>query len=136
MAPLVDSSQVKSADLLTPLPWYYHAYVWPFAIVWPVFLRYYLTPELYDKYIHAPEWTFVWVGTIITVQSLVWLSTNWSVDLKGLFTARAAKSVQSAQLIKIIPAANAGAADICKLVTEKVPLPCPLGIIVCLGYSN
>ncbi|TPX07963.1 uncharacterized protein E0L32_010294 [Thyridium curvatum] len=120
MAPLVDSSQVKSADLLTPLPWYYHAYVWPFAIVWPVFLRYYLTPELYDKYIHAPEWTFVWVGTIITVQSLVWLSTNWSVDLKGLFTARAAKSVQSAQLIKIIPAANAGAADICKLVTEKV----------------
>src|SRR3569833_330370 len=100
--PLVDNPQIKSAELLSPLPLYSHAYVWPFAIIWPVFLRYYLTPDLYDKYIHAPEWTFGWVGTIITVQSLVWLSTNWSVNLKGSFTARKVKSIENAQLIKVI----------------------------------
>ncbi len=120
MAPLVESSQIKLAELLTPLPLQYHAYVWPFAIIWPVFLRYYLTPDLYDKYIQAPEWTFVWIATIVTLQSLVWLSTNWSVHLKALFMATKAKSIEDAQLIKVVPTANAGASDICKLVRDKV----------------
>lgn len=120
MAPLVDNSQIRSAELLTPLPLYLHTYVWPFAILWPIFLRYYLTTDLYDKYIQAPEWTFVWVGTIVTLQSLVWLCTHWSVNLKATFTAKRGRSVQDAELIKVIPMANAGAADICKLVRDKV----------------
>jgi manganese-transporting P-type ATPase len=120
MARLVDNPQIKSAELLTPLPLHFHAYVWPFAIIWPIFLRYFLTPELYEKHIQSSEWTFVWCGTIITLQSLVWLSTNWSVDLKGSFTAAKAKTVQEADLIKLIPIANAGAADICKIEKEQV----------------
>jgi cation-transporting ATPase 13A1 len=120
MAPLVDNAQIKSADLLRPLPLYQHAYVWPFALVWPVFLRFYLSPELYDKHIHAPEWTFVWVGTIVTAQTLVWLCTHWSVNLNAAFTAKKARSVEDAQLIKVIPVANAGSADICKLSRDKV----------------
>jgi manganese-transporting P-type ATPase len=120
MAPLVDNPQIKSAELLSPLPLYLHAYVWPFVVIWPVFLRYYLTPALYEKHIQSSEWTFVWCGSIITVQSLVWLSTNWSVDLKGSFTASKSKSIDDAQLIKVIPTANAGVADICKLSRDKV----------------
>ncbi|KAK4121526.1 hypothetical protein N657DRAFT_108639 [Parathielavia appendiculata] len=120
MAPLVDNPQIKSADLLRPLPLYQHAYIWPFAVIWPVFLRFYLTPELYDKHIQAPEWTFVWVGTIVTLQTLVWLCTHWSVNLNAAFTARKARSVEDAQLIKVIPIANAGTADICKLSRDKV----------------
>ncbi|KAL2127501.1 hypothetical protein VTI74DRAFT_10633 [Chaetomium olivicolor] len=120
MAPLVDNAQIKSAELLRSLPLYQHAYVWPFAIVWPVFLRFYLTPELYDKYIHAQEWTFVWVGTIVTFQTLVWLCTHWSVNLNAAFTAKKARSVDDAELIKVIPIANAGTAEICKLVRDKV----------------
>jgi len=123
MAPLVDNAQIQSADLLTPLAVQYHAYVWPFAIIWPVFLRYYLTPDLYEKYIGAPEWTFVWVGSIVTLQSLVWLSTNWSVNVKSAFTARKAKTVDDARLIKVIPVANAGVAEICELVRDKVGHP-------------
>ncbi|KAK4040649.1 hypothetical protein C8A01DRAFT_35302 [Parachaetomium inaequale] len=119
MAPLVDNAQIQRADLLRPLPLYQHAYVWPFAVVWPVFLRYYLTPELYEKHIHAPEWTFVWVGTIVTCQALVWLCTHWSVNLNAAFTAKKARSVEDALLIKVIPAANAGSADICKLVRDN-----------------
>ncbi|KAI1134787.1 hypothetical protein F5Y05DRAFT_397355 [Hypoxylon sp. FL0543] len=117
---LVDNPQIKSAELLSPLPIYLHTYVWPFAIIWPVFARYFYTPELYAKHIGSSEWTFVWCGTIITLQSLVWLSTNWSVNLKALFTARKAKNVEDAQLIKVIPVANAGTADICELNREKV----------------
>ncbi|KAI5917575.1 cation pump, Ca2+ pump [Camillea tinctor] len=117
---LVDNSQIKSAELLSPLPIYFHAYIWPFAIIWPVFARYFYTPELYEKYISSSEWTFVWLATIITLQSLVWLSTNWSVNLKGSFTATKAKKVEEAQLIKVIPIANAGSAEICTINREKI----------------
>lgn len=120
MAPLVDNPQIKSAELLSPQPLFLHTYVWPFTIAWPFFLYFYLSPERYDEYIGGQEWTFVWMGTIITFQSLFWLSTHWSVDLRGLFTARKANSVDEAQLIKVIPIANAGSADICKLERERV----------------
>lgn len=120
MAPLVDNNQIKLAELWKPLPTHFHAYVWPFAIIWPIFLRYYLTQELYEKHIASEEWTFVWIGTIVTFQSLFWLSTHWSVNLQALFTATRAKSIDEAELIKIIPVANAGSAEICKLVRDKV----------------
>ncbi|KAI0399708.1 hypothetical protein F4802DRAFT_538149 [Xylaria palmicola] len=119
-SPLVDSPQIKGAELLSPLPFYLHAYVWPFAILWPVFARYYYTPELYEKHIASSEWTFVWCGTIITLQSLVWLSTNWSVNLKASFTATKAKNLEGAQLIKVIPITNAGSAEICTISRQKV----------------
>lgn len=119
MAQLVDNAQIKEAELLRPLPLHFHAYIWPFAIAWPVFLRYFLTPELYDKHIGAPEWTFVWVGSIITVQSLVWLSTHWSVNLAARFKASKVAKIEDAQLIKVMPVANAGSPEICKLVRDK-----------------
>jgi cation-transporting ATPase 13A1 len=122
MAPLVDNPQIASATLHNPLPFYLHTYVWPFAIIWPVFLRYYLTEELYDKHIGGQEWTFVWCGTIITAQSLVWLSTNWNVNLKALFTSTKVNSVKDANLIKVHPIANAGASEICKIVRDNVRL--------------
>lgn len=118
--PLVDNSQIKSAELLVPLSIHYHAYIWPFVVIWPIFLFHYLSPEHYDRYIGAPEWTFVWVASIVTVQSLFWLSTNWSVNVKALFTAKKTASVAEASLIKVIPAANAGAPEICKLEREQV----------------
>ncbi|KAK4163309.1 putative type V cation-transporting ATPase [Cladorrhinum sp. PSN259] len=117
---LVDNPQIKFAELLRPLPFYQHTYVWPFAIIWPIFLRYYLSPELYDKHIGGSEWTFVWVGTIVTIQTLVWLCTQWNINLKALFTTKKAHSIQDAELIKVLPIANAGTGDICKLVRDKV----------------
>ncbi len=120
MAPLVDNPQIASATLHNPLPLYLHAYVWPFVVIWPIFFRYYLTPELYDKHLQSSEWTFVWSGTIITAQSLVWLSTNWSVNLKAFFTSTRTKSVREARSIKVLPIANAGLAEICRLNRDTV----------------
>ncbi|KAG0646361.1 Manganese-transporting ATPase 1 [Hyphodiscus hymeniophilus] len=119
MAPLVDNPLIASATLHNPLPLYLHAYVWPFVIVWPVFLRYYLSEELYNKYIGGEEWTFVWCGTIITAQSLVWLSTHWNVNLKSVFTSTAATKVSEANLIKVLPVTNAGSAEICKIERDN-----------------
>jgi hypothetical protein len=112
-----------------------HAYVWPFIIIWPVFFRYYLSQDLYDKHIGGQEWTFVWCGTIITIQSLVWLSTNWSVNLRSLFTSTSVKSVGEAKLIKVLPIANAGAPDICSIVRDTVCLSFPFSRIT-LTFSR
>jgi cation-transporting ATPase 13A1 len=120
MAPLVDNPQIKHAELLSPLPLYLHTYIWPFAIVWPIFFRYYLSTELYDVHIGGQEWTFVFSGTIFTIQALFWLSTHWSVNVKARFTATKAASIEEAQLIKVLPVANAGSDDICRLIRDKV----------------
>lgn len=113
--PLVSDAQIASASLHNALPIYLHAYVWPFLIIWPIFFSFYLSEDSYDQYINGQEWTFVFSGTIVTIQSLVWLSTHWSVDLDAFFTSTKAKNLDSAGLIKIIPVANAGRADTCKL---------------------
>lgn len=117
---LVDNPQIQSAELLSPKPFFLHAYIWPFTIAWPAFLAVYLSAERYDRYIGGEEWTFVWVGTIITIQSLFWLTTHWSVNLRATFTANKVSSISEAQLIKVVPVANAGAADICKIERERV----------------
>ncbi|KAF7558358.1 hypothetical protein G7046_g5796 [Stylonectria norvegica] len=119
MAPLVDNPQIRHAELLRPLPFHLHAYIWPFIVVWPIFFRIFLSPDLYDKYIGAHEWTVVWCGTIITFQSLFWLSTHWSVNTAARFKATKAKDVPDAQLIKVIPIANAGSPEICSIVRDK-----------------
>lgn len=120
MAPLVDNPQIASATLHNPLPFYLHTYLWPFGIIWPVFFRFYLDEKLYEKHIGAQEWTFVWSGAIITAQSLLWLSTNWNVNLKSLFTSTKANSVEEANLIKVLPIVNAGSSEICKIIRDNV----------------
>lgn len=118
--PLVDNAQIQSATLHNPLPRSLHAYVWPFTIIWPIFLAVYLNAERYNKYLGAQEWTFVWAGSILSLQALVWLTTKWNVNLKALFTAVKAKDVRTATLIKVIPVANAGSPEICRLQRDNV----------------
>lgn len=111
----MDDPQIKTASLHNPLPFALRLYIWPFLIVWPIFFAVYLSEESYAKYIDGQEWTFVWAGSIVTAQSLVWLSTFWNVNLRSLFTSTKAQSIQTANLIKVIPVANAGVSEICKI---------------------
>ena len=85
-----------------------------------MFFAFYLSEERYNTYIGGQEWTFVWAGSIITVQSLFWLVTKWNVDIDALFTTVGAKDVRYAALIKVIPVTNAGSAEICKLERDTV----------------
>lgn len=116
----MNDPQVQHASLHNPLPTHLHTYVWPFIIIWPAFLAFYLSPERYDKYIQGQEWTFVWAGSIITIQSLLWLMTKWNININSFFTTTRAKSVDSAKLIKIIPVTNAGSAEIRPLVRDSL----------------
>lgn len=113
--PLVDDSQIKSSSIHNPLHISLHTYVWPFLVIWPLFFAGYFSEDFYDEYIDGQEWTFVFSGTIFCIQSLLWLSTQWNVNTRALFTSTSARSVESAKLIKVIPVANAGSAEICTL---------------------
>ena len=117
--PLVDNAQIQAASLHNPLPFVARFYIWPFSLIWPVFFAYYLSEERYNTYIGASEWTFVWCGTIICLQSLAWLVTKWNVNLDALFTTTKCSEVRAARLIKVVPIENAGSAEICPLVFEK-----------------
>ena len=117
--PLVHDPQIRSATLHNPLPFPLHTYIWPFLLIWPVFFAIYLSSESYDRYIQGPEWTFAYSGTIITIQALFWLSTNWNVNVKALFTSTTAKAVQTANQIKVLPVVNAGSAEICHLERDN-----------------
>ena len=86
MAPLVDNPQIKQASLHNPLPLQLHTYIWPFLIIWPAFSAIYFSPQRYEQYIQSSEWTFVWIASITTFQSLFWLMTHWNVNLKSAFT--------------------------------------------------
>lgn len=120
-APLVDNPHIISASLHNPRPLFFHAYIWPFAVAWPLFFSIYLSTESYNKYINGQEWTFVFAGSIVTVQSLIWLSTFWNVNVRTWFTTTSARSIKDARLIKVIPAQNAGSAEICQIQRSRRP---------------
>ena len=94
-------------------------YIWPFTILWPVFCAFYLHQDLYDDYIDGQEWTFVWIATIVSLQSLAWLVTKWSVNLAALMETVAAYKPEYARLIKVIPILNSGQPAICELEKDK-----------------
>ena len=118
-APLVDNAQIKSASLHNPQSLLFHTYIWPFVILWPLFFNFYLNGELYEQYINGQEWTFVFAGSIFTLQSLVWLMTFWNVNIRAWFTATSATDVRAARLIKVIPQENSGSAEICPIQRVK-----------------
>ncbi|KAL8711826.1 MAG: hypothetical protein Q9220_003770 [cf. Caloplaca sp. 1 TL-2023] len=120
MPRLVDNPQIASATLHNPLPLYFHTYIWPFLFAWPAFLAFYLSEDRYARYINGSEWTFVWAGSIVSAQSLIWLTTKWNVNINALFTSTIATDVSSAKQIKVIPVANSGSAEICHLIRDTV----------------
>ncbi|ODQ66026.1 hypothetical protein NADFUDRAFT_70338 [Nadsonia fulvescens var. elongata DSM 6958] len=111
--PLVPDPVIADASLHNSLPTLAKAYVWPFLALYPSFFYVYLFK--YDKYITGREWTTVFLGIIITFQSLLWLMTNWNVNIRAKFTTTVAANVETAELIKLHPVANSGSANICAI---------------------
>lgn len=116
---LVDSPQITSAALLNPVPPFLRLYNWPFAAAYPAFFSIYLRQSSYDHYLGSQEWTVLYFGAILSVQALIWLGCHWSVGWRACVTASKAQDVRTAGLIKVIPVANSGSADICPLVHDK-----------------
>ncbi|KAK9453271.1 hypothetical protein V1511DRAFT_89513 [Dipodascopsis uninucleata] len=116
---LVPNPGVAEATLHDRLPVFLKTYIWPFFFLYPLFGYFYFLR--YEEYINGSEWTFVFLGSIISLQALLWLMTHWSVGIETLFTAKSASNPETAKLIKVIPAANAGQPSVCNIVHTKHP---------------
>ncbi|KAI5779355.1 cation transporting ATPase [Geopyxis carbonaria] len=119
MPALIESPQIASASLLNPLPPLLRLYNWPFLAAYPALFSIYLPQASYDKYIQSQEWTVLYFGAIFSVQALVWLGCQWSIGWRAMATGVKASRVEDAKQIKVIPIANAGAADICNMIHDK-----------------
>jgi hypothetical protein len=82
---LVSSSLISRITLHNPLPRWAHTYILPFVPLYPAFAIIYFFK--YDEFIGSEEWTFVYFGSLITINALCWLCVHWSVTLRALFTA-------------------------------------------------
>ncbi|ODQ77821.1 hypothetical protein BABINDRAFT_163208 [Babjeviella inositovora NRRL Y-12698] len=110
---LVDSASIVEAVLLRPRPFFSRPDVWPFTILYPIFYYYYANH--YDTLFGMFEWTFVYLGTLISLHVLVWLVPHWLIDLATKFHyIRVAKNYEASH-IKIVPAPNCGVAQICEI---------------------
>ncbi|KAL9550429.1 hypothetical protein PS6_005553 [Mucor atramentarius] len=70
-------------------------------MLYPVFI--YVYYNHYDTYLGSEEWTFVALGSIITLHAMTFLVCQWSVDVKALFTCVKENDVRKAAMIKIVP---------------------------------
>ncbi|CUM67050.1 uncharacterized protein PRCAT00004739001 [Priceomyces carsonii] len=119
MSDLVQNPSVKDAVLLNPRAIFSRPYVWPFVILYSIFFQIYYNQ--YDEYIRGPEWTFVYLMTIVSLNMLVWLMPYWNLDINAKFNYISANKVEEATYIKVEPAANSGIGEICKIIREKFP---------------
>lgn len=114
---MVPNPTIAEATLHNPIATALRPYVWPFVFLYPIFSYYYFLH--YDEYIGGQEWTFVFLGSIISLQLLLWLMPFWNVEIDRLFKTTVANSVETAKLIRLVPAPNNGASEICPIIRIK-----------------
>ncbi|KAI3406269.2 SPF1 [Candida oxycetoniae] len=116
MSEIVLSSSIQEAQLLVPKPFFLKPYVWPFTIIYPIFLQLYFTQ--YERYFVGKEWTFVYTITIVSLNLLFWLMPHWNQNIDAKFNYSPVKKIEDASYIKITPAPNSGIGEICPINRE------------------
>lgn len=109
----VDSPLVRDSSLLIKKDLFFRPYVLPFMPLYATFAHLYFRE--YERYIRGGEWTFVYLGGLISVNILVMLLPFWNVNIASTFNyAKAAGLVDASHLlIKTTP--NNGADDIVEI---------------------
>ena len=116
MSDIVASLGIKEAELLVSKPLFLRPYVWPFSIIYPIYLQLYFNH--YDKYFVGKEWTFVYTIAIVSLNLLFWLMPYWNQDINSKFNYNKVDKIQNAEFIKITPAPNAGIGEISRINRE------------------
>lgn len=116
---LVPDPSIAQASLHNPRQTFLRPYVWPFFFLYPFFGYIYLFQ--YDEYISGSEWTYVYLGSIASLQALFWLMPFWNVSINTSFTTVRANSIENASLIRLIPQPNCGSAEICPITRVSAP---------------
>ncbi|KAJ2006099.1 putative cation-transporting ATPase 1 [Coemansia thaxteri] len=111
---LVQAKAIKAATLHQRLPLIQHAYVWPFPIVYLAWL--YVYTLRYDDFLGSQEFTALSLILVFMVQALAFLTCQWSVNIRAMFTCRNASGPYEAELVKIIAADHLGKSALCDMV--------------------
>lgn len=116
MGTLINNPAIQEQTLLVPKNILSRIYIWPFLIIYPLFLQTYFMH--YETHIGGSEWTFVYLIAMISLNSVLALMSNWNVDVDVFINYNKVKSIAEASHIKIVPAPNSGLPEICKLERE------------------
>ncbi|KAG0356925.1 hypothetical protein BG005_004114 [Podila minutissima] len=116
-ASLVQTKLIKASSLHSRLPRSQHAYVWPFVFLYPAWTFIYLFR--YDEWIRSEEITFVTLGSLLTLNSLLFLTCQWSVSIKASLTCKKESDPTKANVIRIIPEQHHGLGALCDLHHEN-----------------
>lgn len=103
---LINNPSIENAQLLVSKSIPLRPYVYPWIPVYAAFAHVFY--NLYDEYIVGPEWTFVYLFSIMTCHALTWLLPQWNINLESTFNYSQVGSILEASYIKITPAPNSG----------------------------
>lgn len=117
MSDVVLNPTIQDAQLLVPKLLIVRPYVWPFAIIYPIFFQIYFNH--YDQYVGGSEWTFVYLITICSLNALFWLMPHWNLDVEARFNFTPVRTIEEASHIKITPVVNAGVGEMCPIKRER-----------------
>ncbi|PVH17733.1 uncharacterized protein CXQ87_000627 [Candidozyma duobushaemuli] len=117
MSDVVLNPTIQDAQLLVPKSLIVRPYVWPFAIIYPIFFQIYFNH--YDQYVGGSEWTFVYLITICSLNALFWLMPHWNLDVEARFNFTPVRTIEEASHIKITPVVNAGVGEMCPIKRER-----------------
>ncbi|SCU86635.1 LAFA_0E02102g1_1 [Lachancea sp. 'fantastica'] len=108
VSPLVGDSKLlfKKDKLFRP-------YVLPFIPLYATFAHLYF--RQYDLYIRGGEWTFVYLGGLVSLNILVLLLPQWNVNVASRFDYTPAAGLEQATHILIHTTPNNGADDIVEI---------------------
>lgn len=109
----VDSPLVKDSRLLIKKDVFFRPYVLPFMPLYATFAHLYFKD--YERYISGGEWTFVYLGGIVSLNILVMLLPYWNVNIASYFNYANASSLAEASFILIHTTPNNGADDIVEI---------------------
>ncbi|KAL8291698.1 hypothetical protein RQP46_001956 [Phenoliferia psychrophenolica] len=115
----VESLDIASLTLVTPLPFAARVYIGPWLVLYP--LAAYAFYGNYDKYIKSIEWSFLLCIVLFGGHALSFLGTRWSIAFRSRGEARHVTDLATAQLIKVIPQTHRGKAEIVKLERTERP---------------
>ncbi|XP_027354268.1 probable manganese-transporting ATPase PDR2 [Abrus precatorius] len=108
----VGGKVVDRVDLLRKKQWPWRLDVWPFAIVYAVWISV-IFPTL--DFVDAA----IVLGALFALHILVWLFTGWSVDFKCFAHYSKVKNIHQADSCKITPAKFSGSKEVVPLHFRK-----------------
>ncbi|XP_077986422.1 endoplasmic reticulum transmembrane helix translocase-like [Glandiceps talaboti] len=106
------NEDIKSVSLYNPRPVVLHGYVFPFIILYSLWLYFWFVVYGVDDYFEAGV---IAVAAIGILQVLVCLFCHWSVHFKCAVTCNRVKDPYQASLVKVVPTANNGFPALVKL---------------------